>query len=258
MINKIRSKRYIWLIAMSIVTIGLMSALIMQFVRAHETPATSNCEGPEVEMFRTQLALVPTYDTAKRANVQLKLDAWATMIAECENKQPATEVPDQLTQIAQFRQSAVPTQVDLLTQEALPTEPSGIYEGQPGAFFHAFDAIIENHWRGTINGNEVIVFAGYWVKDPDQGFISVRIAPKTGHAIWGNYPSPVKSGALRIVDIKGYRLIIQQAKNKNQLFFDVPSLSFVNSLDELVITNTPSIIPGTVQPMITAYPYPGP
>jgi hypothetical protein len=68
----------------------------------------------------------------------------------------------------------------------------------------------------------------------------------------------MKSGALRIVDAKGSRLIIQQANDKELLFFDVPSLSYVSSLDELVVPRTPTKIPTTAQSTNTPYSYPAP
>jgi hypothetical protein len=103
-----------------------------------------------------------------------------------------------------------------------------------------------------------MVFAGAWAKDPSQGFIAVKTSPNKGQAVWGYYPSATKSGALRIMDVKGARLIIQQMNDKNSLFFDVPSLSYVNSLDELVVPNTPTVIFSTPQSISTPYPYPAP
>jgi hypothetical protein len=60
------------------------------------------------------------------------------------------------------------------------------------------------------------------------------------------------------VDAKGSRLVIQQANDKKILFFDVPSQSYVNSLDEVVTPRTPTEIPNTVQPTTNPYPYPAP
>lgn len=238
--GKIYSRRNFWQITILIIALGLVSLLIFQLVLAKETSVKKNCEGPEVEIFRTQLALVPSSDLAKRKNVEEKIEAWETMIAICESVTPATRLPDVTLQF---------------TPATPPPFEIGIFEGQTGTF-HSFEATIENHWKGIINGNRVTVFAGAWVNDPSQGFLAVETAPSRGHAIWGYYPSATKSGALRIIDAKGSRLIIQPANDKNVLFFDVPALSFVKSLDEVVIPSTPTEIPTTVQPTNIPYPVP--
>ena len=232
-----------WLNAIIIIALGIVSLLIFQLVLAKGIPVKKNCEGPEIEVFRTQLALIPSSDISKRKSVEEKVVAWETMIAICESATPITNNPE-------------------FTLEFMPVTPppyeTGVFEGQPGAYFHAFEAKIENHWKGIVNGNRVIVFAGAWVNDPGQGFIAVETAPSKGKPVWGYYPSVTKSGALRIIGAKGSRLIIQQANDKNELFFDVPSLSFVNSLDDVVVPGTPTEILTTIQPSITLYPYPVP
>jgi hypothetical protein len=226
-----------------IIALGSVSLLIYQFVLAQDPPVSRKCEGSEIGMFRTQLALVPDADAEKRESVESKIKTWETMIAICETITPATRVPQFTPQF---------------TQAPTASFSTGIFEGQPGAYFHAFDAKIENHWKGIIDGNRVIVFAGAWVSDPSQGFIIVQTAPSTGQAVWGYYPSETKSGALRIVDAKGSRLIIQPAKDSNLLFFDVPSLFYVNSPDEIVIQITPTETSNPIQPNITPSPYPAP
>jgi hypothetical protein len=179
-------------------------------VIAKETPARKDCEGIEIEMFRTQLTLIPSPDVQDRERVEGKVQAWETMIAVCENITPAVETPKTTPK---------------LVQETPQPFPTGIFEGQPGAYYHAFDAKIENHWQGIINGNRVIVFAGSWVNDPSQGFISVETASNKGPAVWGYYPSNTKAGALRILGVSGSRLIIQQANGQQILYFDVPALT---------------------------------
>jgi hypothetical protein len=238
-----RSRQIYWLIAILIIVSGLVGWLIFQFVSANKHPASENCEGGEIEMFRTQLDLLPADDLENRKNVAGKIDAWETMVAVCESVTPMTKIIETTPQFI---------------QEITPTLSTGIFEGQPGAYFHAFEAKIENHWKGIINGNPVLVFAGAWANEPSQGFIAVKTSPSKGQAIWGYYPSAAKSGALRIIDVKGARLILQQANDKNFLFFDVPSLSFVNSLEEVVIPITPTGMINTPQPMTTPYPYPIP
>lgn len=270
--KKIDSKLHKWRIAILIITLCLVSFLSFQLALSKEnrsaqaiqtdvqedsvanstiTPESKearpfrwNCEGPEVEVFRTQLALIPESDVVKRKYVEEELIAWETRIAVCETVMPQMVIPEDLLQF---------------TQETAPPFETGIFEGQPGAFFHGFEAKIENHWKGIIDGRHVTVFAGVWVNDPSQGFLKVKTDPLTrGHSIWGYYPSSQKSGALRIVDAKDARLVIQPANDKNLLFFDVPALTYVNSLDEIVTPAPPTIIPVTGQPSPVPYPYPYP
>jgi hypothetical protein len=241
--EKIASRWNKWRIVVLITALGIVSLLVFEFVLARGIPAKKNCAGPEIEMFRTQLTLIPSSDISERKSLEEKIVAWETMIAICENATPVTDIP-------------------VTTPQFTPITPApfttGIFEGQPGAYFHAFEAKIENHWKGVVNGNRVIVFAGAWINDPSQGFIAVETAPGKGKPVWGYYPSSTKSGALRIVDVKGSRLIIQPADDKNMLFFDVPALTFVNSLEEVVTPSTSTEISTTDQPAITPDPYPNP
>jgi len=237
------TKRAIWRIVTVIIALLFFGTLIIQCLATKQIPVTPNCEGVEIDIFRTQLALMPSSEVKKRESVKEKIKTWETMVAVCENVTPATRLPGETPQFMQA------TPYPYL---------QGIFEGQPGAYFHAFEAKIENHWKGVINGNRVIVFAGAWVKDPDQGFLAVQTAPSKGKPVWNFIPSATKAGALRIVEVKGSRLIIQQENNKHLLFFDVPTLSFINSLDEVVTTSPPTQILNTVQPSLTTNPYPIP
>jgi hypothetical protein len=228
-----------WRIVMLIVTLGLVSLVLFQFVFAEETPARRRCEGTEIAMFRTQLTLIPSSEVQWRKNVEGKIDAWETIISICETNASATK--------------------NLNTPLVFPTwSPppfaTGIFEGQTGVF-HAFEAKIENHWRGIVDGERVFVYAGAWVSDPSQGFIAVHSNVRSSGYLHGLFPSPTKSGALRIIGVKGSRLIIQQANSKAKLFFDVPALTYVGSLDVSVrITPTSSPSPATSTPL----PYPMP
>ena len=240
----INSRSNFWRITAFILVLGLISLFLFQFVFAKEKTVRKNCAGPEIEMFRKQLTLIPTYDVSMRQSVEKKIQAWETMIAVCENIPPETGIPQ-------------------VTRQFIPYTPppftTGIFEGQPGAFFHAFEAKIENHWKGIVNGEQVIVFAGARVKDPSQGFIAVRSRSlRSGQPAGGYFPSPTKSGALRILDARGSGLVIQQANDTKLLYFDVPALTYVNSLDEVVTPRAPTEILPTAQPTTIPYPYPAP
>ena len=263
MSDEIDSQRKFWRVVALIIAFGLVSMLIFQFVLAKElpsivltqetlatkgdedvypppvsnsNPSKKDCEGEIIELFRNQLTLIPTDDEAQRKSVEEKVQAWETMIAICETVTPPTLNPNE--------RLTFPTWTP-------PPFETGIFEGQPGAHFHSFEAKIENHWKGIVNGERIIVIAGAWISDPNQGFLSVR-----GRYLRDQnfFPSPTKSGALRIIDVQGARLVIQQANDKTVLFFDVPALSYVNSLEATVVPVTPTAIRNTIQPTTTPYP----
>jgi hypothetical protein len=252
-------KANLWRISILILMLVLVGMFIDQFVLAKATPKKQNCEGIAIEMFRTQASLIPSSDVIQRRNVERRLRAWATMIAQCEN---STQVVGMV---------ALPTQeITSTSKPVLTTTPSPnisiILEGQPGGFFHSFEAKIENHWRGVIDGIDVFVLAGAWVKEPSQGFIAVRFFPPTGFPYGAIYESPNKTGALRIQDFQGLRLIIKQANDKTLLYFDIPAQMFVSSLEETVIPRTPTprieatgipVYPGPLK-INTQNPYPEP
>lgn len=64
--DKVKSKKNYWLIEIVFLALGLISLLIFQLVLANQTLTKKNCEGVEIEMFRTQLALLPTDDLENR------------------------------------------------------------------------------------------------------------------------------------------------------------------------------------------------
>lgn len=235
-----RDTKKIWRGAALVFSLALVSLLVFQFILAKDVSVKKNCESVELAMFRTQLALVPSSDVQMKGNVEGKIRAWETMIAICESRPFASVNPSVKPQF---------------TPWTPPPFETGIFEGQTG-HFHAFEAMIENHWIGIVNGNRVTVFAGSWTNDPSLGFIAVETAPSKGHSIWGYYPSPTKSGALRILEAKRLRLSIQQAGDSTLLYFDVPALMYVSSFDAVVTPVTATAIPATAQPLFPPYPPP--
>ena len=230
-----KRKRTYWQIAALITTLGLVSLILFQFVLAKEIPVKRNCEGTEIAMFREQLTLIPSSDVLMRKNVEKKVAAWETMIAICESITPVTINPNETPQFIPWTS---------------PPFETGIFEGQTGDF-HSFDAKIENHWKGIVNGNYVIVFAGVSVNDPNQGFIAVQVtSPNTRKTDGSRYPSPTKSGTLRIMEAKGNVLAIQSADG-DKFYFHVLAQQYVSSFKDnpppvnpfLVNTSTPTSPP---------------
>lgn len=128
----------------------------------------------------------------------------------------------------------------------------------PSVPFSPLSYLIENGWQEKINNEYVTVFAGAGRKDPAQGILIVETENPLRFKF---YNTPQKSGSVKIVDFKGFQLVLQ-AENKDIFYFDVPGQQFIMTLGETVPTvtpmpsqketNEPSI--GTLTPTIQAYP----
>lgn len=140
--------------------------------------------------------------------------------------------------------------------------PTGTREGERVKFSGeklGLDAL--NGWAGLIDGNQVSIYAGALLDDPDQGAIVIFITLP-----YRNFSekilTPTKHGGVRILGEQNNRLILQAIDN-NFFYFDVPARQFVSSLTEVVLTATP---PPTYTPylsppntqMPTSNPYPMP
>jgi hypothetical protein len=235
-------KKTFWCIAALLLALGLSSLFLFRFVLAEKLAVRKSSDEMYLDMLRTELARVSTPNSLMRKSLEEKIAILDREITERAKITPALINPNE-------------------TPDLIPvTDPpfrTGIFEGQVGGYFHGWEAKIENSWTGIINEYRVMVFAGEWVKDPGQGFIAVAVtSPDLRKTEWDFYPATTKSGALRIVEARGSRLVIQQANDEKLLYFDVPSMSYVASLDAPAPQTTPAEILITAQP--TAYPYPAP
>lgn len=95
---------------------------------------------------------------------------------------------------------------------------------------------ITNAWQEKINGTYVLVWVGARGIDPTQGVVIVMVDPPSPSV---SFYTPNKSGAVKITDFKGYRLILSTLDGSQTYYFDVPGMQFVDSLDEIVSTATP-------------------
>jgi hypothetical protein len=144
----------------------------------------------------------------------------------------------------------------LETPQLIPVEdspfPTGIFEGG-GATFRPNMAVMLNRWHGIVNGVPTIVFAGSPTNDPEQGVVFImRMSGERKSVSWSSYPTPVRSGPVRILSAEGYRLILSTEAG-DILYFDVPGDRFVSSLTEVV----PTITPQPTKPItILSTPYP--
>jgi hypothetical protein len=181
----------------------------------------------------------------------------------------ATAYPPFATQFAQTEQAlqltlaAEPTS-DL--QEAypifnnVPPSPDEILFNRPESTLAGYGILYEGATAGDpshkyiFNGkiwlqsthDSVIWVRGGRALDPStQGAVRVIIAPHYSDSPHQNdvvIESPIQAGELTITGAVGERLIL--ISEQGQIFyFDVPALSFVNSLEELVPTATPVPLP---------------
>jgi len=143
------------------------------------------------------------------------------------------------------------------------TRPTFTFNGQretgiienPSVPFSSMDFKITNAWQELVNGYYILIFVGSLANDPDQGVLLLE-SELPGDS--GGYLTPRKNGTVRIVRVKGLRLVLETPTN-DIFYFDVPARRFVNSLDEIVPTATPlPAISATPTPTLAtpALPYP--
>lgn len=112
---------------------------------------------------------------------------------------------------------------------------------------------INNAWQELVDGDYILVFAGALATEPAQGILIVF------HDVDNSFKfilAPIKGGRLRIVDAKGYRLVIQQANVDTRLYFDVPAMSFATSLNGELVPTTTSELFSPEQTSTSPYPPP--
>lgn len=110
---------------------------------------------------------------------------------------------------------------------------------------------VENLWGGEVDGNKVSVFVGALANDATQGVIYViYIYP---YRTWKmQFLTSEKHGPLTITSENNKRLELL-APDGTISYFDIPALTFVSSLTEVVSTATP---PPTYTPIILPPPTP--
>ena len=113
----------------------------------------------------------------------------------------------------------------------------------------------ENAWKYDTGDGYVLVIAGYSLSHDDQAIVFVDIDRQSGITT-RTFTVPDARGFIRIVKAVGTRLVLETKDNKT-LYFDVPGLCFVDSLDEVVPTATlwkPLILPVLNETVLPAYP----
>ena len=146
------------------------------------------------------------------------------------------------------------------------TPPTGILEeGGADFYYPTYDVIIYNKWQDVVNenGEWASIYAGSMYTDPTQGLVLVIT---DGPIV--TYTTPIKAGAVRIVDVQNLHLILL-SEDGTTFYFDVLGERFVDSLTEVAptvtpyrsSTPTPTETPAptvTLAPTCTPGPTPGP
>ena len=163
--------------------------------------------------------------------------------------QKATEI----IRLEQFRQAATRNAAQALAEanftgtRSIATIPTPVEVGSPlrGVIEDlGFDDLRRelkstNGWIGEIGGLVYSLSAGFYRDDESLGLVQLRIITTEEYSrTTVNVDCPRKSGALRVEDVKGSRVILR-ASNGELFYFDLLARQFVESLDVVVPTATP-------------------
>jgi len=117
--------------------------------------------------------------------------------------------------------------------------------------------VVENGWGGSVNGINMSIYAGAHQENPAQGLLHVFVFMPE-YPLEQDFLTPLQAGSVHIVSAANYRLTLI-ATDGTTFYFDVPGLTYVDSLTEVVPTITPymSETPGaTWMPAPTQTPWP--
>ena len=220
--------------------IALIIAILFlfTFVLANQAPVNKSSDEMFLDLLRTEYARDPSPNAQMRKSLEEKIAILEKEITERAQITPPTRDPNKTPKFVPWTP---------------PPFTTGIFEGQVGGYFHGWEAKIENSWKGIVNGNYVMIFAGEWVKDPGQGFVAVSTtSPDLRKTVWSFYPSSTKSGALRIKDAMGNILVIQSAAG-DRLYFHILAQQYVSTLTDNPPAKNPFLI-NTSTPAFPPYP----
>jgi hypothetical protein len=113
--------------------------------------------------------------------------------------------------------------------------------------------LAQNGWQEKLGDSWVRVVAGVFTKEPSQGVLIIDFYGGTT-TFAKIVPMPAKDGTLKIVAADGYRLTLE-TEGGSTYYYDIPGLTFVDSLKEIVPTITPQPVKSSPIATITP-PYP--
>jgi len=105
----------------------------------------------------------------------------------------------------------------------------------PSELYEQYALFANSRWQGEVNGQRVVVLAGYLSDDPQQGVLLVLV-PDTADR--GIYPAPQTGGALHISSADGARLILTDDAGA-EFIFDVAARAYLSSPDQVLPTLAP-------------------
>jgi hypothetical protein len=153
---------------------------------------------------------------------------------------------EKVSEVNPLQLSPVPTRI------GTPRPSLGIFQGGFGQFNHQIIGPITT-WRGKINEELVQIMAGTSPQNSDQGIIIVEVFTKKniGHDYTHKFDVSNQSGNIAIVSEDNNRLTLKSAQGQ-EFYFDVPSMSFVDSLSVQVTPIFDQLISGTPLPQSAA------
>jgi hypothetical protein len=149
------------------------------------------------------------------------------------------------------------TQYAIMTTipEVTEARPTGILDAGTEFFHEGYR--MQNAWQGSVGGYWANVVASAHSSDLAQGLIfSSWEFPNA--AIGAFYDTPMRAGSVRIVAEQNNRITLEAADG-TVFYWDIPSQSFVDSLEAVAATITPPpthTATATLRPPPTGYPAP--
>lgn len=197
------------------------------FVSLNKTPNVSNYYEELLRVLETNVTSNPNDEARKIEEERIKtLRREATQVAAGLSAQALGGYP-----------TPVPTRYINATLQALEVktqEQWGLIDNpsvpMSSAVFRA-----ENAWKQDLGDGYMLIIAGCSPTDTSKGILHVSIHRK-GYTTSRTFLVPGEKGSIRIIEAAGTRLVLEAA-NKETLYFDMPGLSFVDTLQEVVPTS---------------------
>lgn len=197
-----------------------------RIVASIKTPRLSDPYAEDISALETNVANSPSEEARRVEEDRLHtIGREATFVAEGRTAgamdSPVTPILTQLINATlQAVEQSSQKQWGIIDNPSVPL---------PSAAFLA-----ENAWKQDMGDGYILVFAGYSPANPNEGVLYVVIDRKNFRTS-RTFIAPGNSGSIHIVTAVGMRLILE-ANNRETLYFDVPGLCFINSLEEEVPT----------------------
>jgi len=220
------------LVALLVLILSLVAILVYSTARSAKSMQNSLDITPQpIDFLNSTLSEIQIIEK----ELQGDLDTETRMSLEAKLEILYSQATQQVKSLQQLTASPI------IYQTFVP--PTFEFDGQretgiiqyPSVPFPSTEYKITNAWQDLINGKYVLVFVGTLASDPEQGIVIViEASPRRVR----QYLTPTKSGIIRITDAKDSRLVICSELGNEIYYFDVPTQTFVNSIDVVAPTST--------------------